>query len=110
MASQALEIDPKKSDTNQPDESRGWNVSETVNNENVAALAYLLWHERGCPTGSDQDDWFRAEHELQSHRTGSTEQPHSERGLSVVRNADTTNTSETETQSEPSTHYLPAQY
>ena len=27
----------------------------------VAALAYQLWLERGCPIGSDQDDWFRAE-------------------------------------------------
>lgn len=24
-------------------------------------LAYQLWIERGCPIGSDQADWFRAE-------------------------------------------------
>lgn len=27
----------------------------------IAALAYQLWLARGCPIGSDQDDWFRAE-------------------------------------------------
>jgi hypothetical protein len=27
----------------------------------IAAVAYLLWLKRGCPEGSDQDDWFGAE-------------------------------------------------
>ena len=27
----------------------------------VAALAYRLWQERGCPMGSPEDDWYRAE-------------------------------------------------
>jgi hypothetical protein len=27
----------------------------------IAALAYQLWLARGCPIGSDQDDWFLAE-------------------------------------------------
>jgi hypothetical protein len=27
----------------------------------IAAAAYQLWLERGCPIGSDQEDWFRAE-------------------------------------------------
>ena len=30
----------------------------------IAALAYELWQERGCPEGSPEIDWFRAEHEL----------------------------------------------
>jgi hypothetical protein len=30
----------------------------------VAALAYRLWQERGCPEGSPQEDWFLAEREL----------------------------------------------
>jgi Protein of unknown function (DUF2934) len=30
----------------------------------VAALAYRLWNERGCPLGSPEEDWFRAEQEL----------------------------------------------
>ena len=27
----------------------------------IATVAYQLWLERGCPIGSDQEDWFRAE-------------------------------------------------
>ena len=29
--------------------------------EQIAALAYTLWQERGCPAGSPEDDWFQAE-------------------------------------------------
>jgi len=32
----------------------------------VEALAYQLWLQRGCPTGSDQEDWFEAERQLKS--------------------------------------------
>jgi hypothetical protein len=34
------------------------------NFDEVAALAYRLWNERGCPLGSPEEDWFRAEREL----------------------------------------------
>lgn len=34
-------------------------VSPTENE--IATVAYRLWLERGCPHGSDQDDWFGAE-------------------------------------------------
>jgi hypothetical protein len=27
-------------------------------------LAYRYWQERGCPTGSPEEDWYRAEAEL----------------------------------------------
>lgn len=27
----------------------------------IAAVAYQLWVNSGCPDGSDQEDWFRAE-------------------------------------------------
>ena len=27
----------------------------------IAAVAYRLWLDNGCPVGSDQEDWFRAE-------------------------------------------------
>jgi hypothetical protein len=27
----------------------------------MAAVAYRLWQDNGCPVGSDQEDWFRAE-------------------------------------------------
>jgi len=39
-------------------------TSERFDEKGIAALAYLFWHERGCPIGSDQEDWFRAEETL----------------------------------------------
>jgi hypothetical protein len=35
-----------------------------TNHERIALLAYKYWEERGCPGGSPQEDWFRAEREL----------------------------------------------
>ena len=32
----------------------------------IAALAYELWHARGCPDGSPEEDWFHAAEELRS--------------------------------------------
>jgi hypothetical protein len=32
----------------------------------IAALAYQLWQDAGCPVGSDQEDWFRAKAKLKS--------------------------------------------
>lgn len=35
----------------------------------IARLAYLHWLERGCPIGSPEEDWSRAEKDLkQGHR------------------------------------------
>lgn len=38
--------------------------------EEVARLAYSYWQARGCPDGSPEEDWFRAEAEL---RTGQSQ-------------------------------------
>jgi hypothetical protein len=70
MASRARQIDLKKSGTSQPTDSTQRNAPESVNENAIATLAYQLWQERGCPIGSDQEDWFRAEKELKD-RTGS---------------------------------------
>jgi hypothetical protein len=43
-------------------------VEESLDPVEIAVLAYRLWHERGCPSGTDQEDWFRAERELRSNR------------------------------------------
>ena len=40
----------------------------------IAEVAYRLWHERGCPIGSPEIDWFGAQ-ELLSHRAQSAELP-----------------------------------
>jgi len=34
--------------------------------DGVPTLARALWEARGCPQGSPEDDWFRAERVLQS--------------------------------------------
>jgi hypothetical protein len=64
MASRALKIDPKKSGMSHPTDTTEWNASETVSENAITALAYQLWQNRGCPIGSEQEDWFRAEEDL----------------------------------------------
>jgi hypothetical protein len=39
-------------------------VSEHQNREQIAALAYALWQARGCPVGTADEDWLRAEREI----------------------------------------------
>jgi hypothetical protein len=39
---------------------------KTAEVEEVRKLAYRFWQERGCPTDSPEEDWFRAERELVS--------------------------------------------
>lgn len=46
--------------------------------EQIAALAYALWHERRCPHGSPEVDWLKAERTLRpsahtDHSVGATE-------------------------------------
>lgn len=38
--------------------------------EDIARRAYRCWHERGCPEGSPEVDWCRAEEELRAERKG----------------------------------------
>jgi hypothetical protein len=35
-----------------------------VDHEAIARLAYSHWEARGCPIGSPEEDWYRAENEL----------------------------------------------
>jgi hypothetical protein len=35
-----------------------------LEHERIATLAYFYWQQRGCPEGSPEDDWFRAEHDI----------------------------------------------
>jgi hypothetical protein len=34
--------------------------------EQIAALAYALWQERGCPEGAAEQDWFEAEQQVRA--------------------------------------------
>jgi len=36
--------------------------------DQIASLAYALWQRRGCPEGSPEADWLRAEEELTTAR------------------------------------------
>ncbi len=45
------------------------NIAEPKQEE-IALLAYQLWQERGCPIGTPEEDWSRAETELQRRKAG----------------------------------------
>src|ERR1039458_5248188 len=57
-----------------PDEERGSRIEPTslcaacaaLEHQAIAALAYRYWQERGCPEGSAEEDWFRAEQDMQN--------------------------------------------
>jgi hypothetical protein len=35
--------------------------TQAVSTADIAALAYHLWQDRGCPIGSPEEDWYKAE-------------------------------------------------
>jgi hypothetical protein len=39
-------------------------IAEPQTPEQIGALAYELWQARGCPDGTPDEDWFRAEREI----------------------------------------------
>ena len=39
-------------------------TSEQRSFQDIALLAYRYWQARGCPDGSPEEDWFKAECEL----------------------------------------------
>jgi hypothetical protein len=43
-------------------------IAVTVDESEIATVAYQLWVEDGCPAGSDKTYWFRAEAMLKSER------------------------------------------
>jgi len=50
--------------------SAAFDSAKEPTSQGIAALAYELWQSRGCPDGSPEEDWFRAERELQARRNG----------------------------------------
>lgn len=55
-------------------ETEGQRQQQGTNNiqqQAIADLAYELWQQRGCPVGSPEDDWNRAQAILQGGRTQS---------------------------------------
>jgi hypothetical protein len=41
--------------------------------EQIAALAYALWQEQGCPDGTSEGDWLRAEQEVRARLESQSE-------------------------------------
>ena len=66
MAGRALKIDPKQTVKTGPEVQSS--RTESIEQSEIAARAYECWQERGCPSGSDQEDWFKAERELQRQK------------------------------------------
>ena len=56
-----------------PAESTPAGPPSTSTHDEIASLAYALWHARGCPDGSSEEDWFRAEHQLRSEAKHGTD-------------------------------------
>lgn len=48
-------------DTSVKDQSAGDHLNDGADHHTIAELAFSLWQERGCPYGSPEEDWFRAE-------------------------------------------------
>ena len=48
-----------------------------LTHEDIAALAYALWQESGCPEGTHEETWLRAEQELTVNRKTSVGTPSS---------------------------------
>jgi hypothetical protein len=46
-------------------------VNHTIHDHHeIQVRAYKLWQERGCPWGTRENDWFRAEQELMNSERG----------------------------------------
>jgi hypothetical protein len=54
----------RDSSTENDGRSRVLIVTSVPEHDEVAELAYQLWILRGCPDGSPEEDWFRAEEAL----------------------------------------------
>lgn len=44
-------------------------TTQLVPHEKIAMRAYEKWCKRGCPQGTDKQDWLEAEMELKSEMT-----------------------------------------
>lgn len=56
-------------------------VTRSPEPNQIAGVAYTLWELRGCPVGSPEEDWFKAEQELaRPQARGATASNRSETG------------------------------
>jgi hypothetical protein len=80
MASGAAKMVPERSTPREPVKTAA-PVSPAEGE--IATVAYRLWLERGCPVGSDQEDWFLAEAVLKNALLAKREDP--SRGAAIPR-------------------------
>lgn len=67
MSKQAVKIAAEPDPLERPHEdSVDLALSEPGIQQEIAQLAYEFWESRGRPDGSPEEDWFRAEREVQS--------------------------------------------
>lgn len=52
---------------NDPGRTRTDRLPDSTPHDKIAVLAYEFWQRRGCPIGTPDEDWTRAEATLQ-HR------------------------------------------
>lgn len=50
-------------------------VDSTLEHGDIAALAYHLWQQRGCPEGHPDEDWYRAEQEIAARHSSHDQNP-----------------------------------
>jgi hypothetical protein len=55
--------------------------------QSTAALAYRLWVERGCPEGTDAEDWLEAERQLAAQSGPDRLEPETKDGMAPSRMA-----------------------
>jgi hypothetical protein len=63
-------ISPVSTESDRADAAAGRSTApqNAPAHEEIAVRAYQCWHERGCPDGSPEVDWHRAEGELRSSK------------------------------------------
>jgi len=65
MAEQGVRVDMvTDSSVGTPDESSPIVNNVDADTRQIAAIAYQFWLDRGCPDGSPDEDWFKAELEF----------------------------------------------
>ena len=47
-------------------------IGEAQHHQDIARLAYAIWQDRGCPHGTDLEDWLEAEQQLSKRHAAST--------------------------------------
>lgn len=69
MTKQAVKVAVETESTiDSPEEFVQAGSSGPFSQQEIADLAYEFWLDRGCPHGSPDEDWFRAERELRNRR------------------------------------------